>query len=80
MSMLKQLRDTIGVSAYQVAARAGISPSRYSYLERSIELPTQQEADQLAKAFSALLTEAKQRLDGVEPVRLRESLEIGPRD
>ena len=51
ISNLRMLRLIQGISQFQLAKQAGISASRLSYLERSIELPREDEKKRIAKAL-----------------------------
>ena len=62
MSALREMRMAVGISAYELAKRAGISASRLSYLERGIETPSKDEINRLASAFYQCSEEAKERL------------------
>ncbi len=75
METLKGMRTAVGVSAYELAKRAGISASRYSYIERGIERPTEDEIENLASVLSQCAIEAKERLKMVTTTRLREAVE-----
>jgi transcriptional regulator with XRE-family HTH domain len=72
---LKVLRVACGLSAYELAGRAKIAPSRLSLLERGLEAPTSEELDRLA---AVLIYRAKEKDTLVKPVdtmRLREAVE-----
>lgn len=75
MTVLREMRAAVGLTAYELAKLVGISASRLSYLERGIDKPTEEEIDRFASVFSQRAQEAKERLAKVSATRLRESVE-----
>lgn len=80
MLMLRMLRVESGMTAYEFSKRAKISPARLSYIERGIEQATEDELARIAKVLAFDATRADALLAPVDPVRLREAVEIGPRE
>jgi transcriptional regulator with XRE-family HTH domain len=73
-AVLREMRLEVGLSADELAKRAGISVSRYSRIESGVDTPTRDDIHYLASALSGCAAEAKERLQTVSGAGFRESV------
>ncbi len=66
MSIIKEVRLVAGLKSYELARRLGMCASRYSYIERMILAPSDDELDRLAAVLAVAIFEAEKRLQHIK--------------